>query len=160
MMSHNVSKRSENLPCNWHMKFVLITNHRKNDVQQVSRACVHREIVTVKRTSAKSNWLFEKVMCILTKIYSERCTICSSESVDSSLTHRLGADLPREKLGATAAMRCEEKQSAVRFHVPEAGINECCFVFSLYVPLSLSVSCPTRCESTQTKFALHTTAVR
>lgn len=75
-------------------------------------------------------------MCILTKIYSERCTICSSESVDSSLTHRLGADLPREKLGATAAMRCEEKQSAVRFHVPEAGINECCFVFSLYVPLS------------------------
>lgn len=99
-------------------------------------------------------------MCILTKIYSERCTICSSESVDSSLTHRLGADLPREKLGATAAMRCEEKQSAVRFHVPEAGINECCFVFSLYVPLSLSVSCPKRCESTRTSFALHTTAVR
>lgn len=45
----------------------------------------------------------------------------------SSLTHRLGADLPREKYGATAAaMRYEEKQSAVRFHVPEAGINERC----------------------------------
>lgn len=72
--------------------------------------------------------------CIPKCIYVRR-TVCSGESVVSSLTHRLGADLPREKYGATAAaMRYEEKQSAVRFHVPEAGINERCLAAAL--PLS------------------------
>lgn len=72
--------------------------------------------------------------CIPKCIYVRR-TVCSGESVVSSLTHRLGADLPREKYGATAAaMRYEEKQSAVRFHVPEAGINERCLGAAL--PLS------------------------
>lgn len=94
--------------------------------------------------------------CIPKCIYVQR-TVCSGESVVSSLTHRLGADLPREKYGATAAaMRYEEKQSAVRFHVPEAGINERCLGAALPLSFRLLRDACTRTQS----FGLHNRGTR
>lgn len=116
--------------------------------------CVSRlPVYNIRACNAKvcnSKRLYYCTVPLAEKVYPKTRirTVCSGESVVSSLTHRLGADLPREKYGATAAaMRCEEKQSAVRFHVPEAGINERCLGAALPLSFRLVRDACTRAQS-------------